>query len=88
MLVGLTMIPLPGPGPAGDRGGLAVLALEFAWAERLLERTVERMSEPPATGASARARGRQQAVSSVLGAARRAAHGHVAYAWDIPLLPV
>ncbi len=48
VLVGLAMIPLPGPGLLVIAAGLAILALEFAWAERWLERTIEQMT-PPAT---------------------------------------
>ena len=43
VLVGLAMIPLPGPGLLLPRR-LALLALEFAWAERLLEPTIDRMT--------------------------------------------
>lgn len=37
VLVGLLLIPLPGPGWLIVFGGLAVLATEFPWAERLLD---------------------------------------------------
>ena len=39
------MIPLPGPGLLVTAAGLAILALEFVWAERVLERTVDQMSK-------------------------------------------
>src|SRR5215218_452180 len=45
VLAGLVMIPLPGPGLLVTALGLAILALEFAWAERLLEKTVDRMMQ-------------------------------------------
>ena len=48
VLAGLAMLALPGPGLLVIAAGLGVLALEFAWAERLLERTVRRWA-PPAT---------------------------------------
>jgi uncharacterized protein (TIGR02611 family) len=38
VLVGLALVPLPGPGWLIVFAGLAVLATEFAWAERLLTR--------------------------------------------------
>jgi uncharacterized protein (TIGR02611 family) len=38
VLVGLALVPLPGPGWLIVFAGLAVLATEFAWAERLLDR--------------------------------------------------
>jgi len=39
VLVGLALVPLPGPGWAIVFAGLAVLAVEFAWARRTLERS-------------------------------------------------
>jgi uncharacterized protein (TIGR02611 family) len=36
LVVGLVLIPLPGPGWLVVFAGLAILATEFAWAERLL----------------------------------------------------
>jgi len=37
IVLGIVLIPLPGPGWAVVIAGLAVLATEFTWAERLLE---------------------------------------------------
>jgi uncharacterized protein (TIGR02611 family) len=39
VVLGILLIPLPGPGWAVVIAGLAVLATEFTWAERLLEFT-------------------------------------------------
>ena len=39
MVLGFILIPLPGPGWLIVFAGLALLATEFAWAERLLEFT-------------------------------------------------
>jgi uncharacterized protein (TIGR02611 family) len=39
VLIGLILVPLPGPGWLIVLGGLAVLAAEFAWARNLLEFT-------------------------------------------------
>jgi uncharacterized protein (TIGR02611 family) len=39
VVLGVLLIPLPGPGWAVVIGGLAVLATEFTWAERLLRLT-------------------------------------------------
>jgi uncharacterized protein (TIGR02611 family) len=36
--LGLLLVPLPGPGWAIVFGGLAILAVEFVWAQRLLHR--------------------------------------------------
>jgi uncharacterized protein (TIGR02611 family) len=35
--LGIALIPLPGPGLLVSVGGLAVLATEFVWAERMLD---------------------------------------------------
>jgi hypothetical protein len=39
VLAGLAMLVLPGPGVVVILAGLAVLATEFVWARRVLERT-------------------------------------------------
>ncbi len=39
---GLVMMVTPGPGLLGILAGLAVLATEFAWAERALQRTKDK----------------------------------------------
>jgi uncharacterized protein (TIGR02611 family) len=85
VLAGLAMIPLPGPGLLVVAAGLAVLALEFVWAERLLERTIDRMSK--ATDQVKRASRGQQVALVLLGALVTVAAVTAAYAWDIPLLP-
>ena len=86
VLVGVALIPLPGPGLLVVAVGLAVLALEFAWAERLLERTVNRMEQ--ATETVKRASRAQQILLGLLVALTAAAALSAAYAWDVPLLPV
>ena len=86
VLVGLALIPLPGPGLLVTAVGLAVLALEFAWAERLLERTVDRMGK--ASDTVKRASRVQQLLLALLSILVAAAGITAAYAWDIPLLPV
>ena len=37
-LIGIVMVPLPGPGVLVIAAGLAILAIEFAWARRCLRR--------------------------------------------------
>jgi uncharacterized protein (TIGR02611 family) len=86
LLSGLAMIPLPGPGLLVTALGLAVLALEFAWAERLLERTVDRMNQAGDT--VKRASRAQQFLVGLLGVLLLAAAATAAYAWDVPVLPV
>ena len=44
LLIGLAMIVLPGPAFIVIPAGLAILALEFAWARRLLARAREQGS--------------------------------------------
>lgn len=84
VLAGLAMIPLPGPGLLVVAAGLAVLALEFVWAERLLERTIDQMSD--ATDRVKRASRAQQLILVFLGVLVAVAAVTAAYAWDIPLL--
>jgi uncharacterized protein (TIGR02611 family) len=86
VLLGVVLIPLPGPGLLVVAVGLAVLALEFAWAEHLLERTVERLGE--AGERVKRASPVGQAAVALLGVLAAAASLIVAYTWDVPLLPV
>ncbi len=85
VLAGLAMIPLPGPGLLVVAAGLAILALEFVWAERLLERTIDQMSD--ATDRVKRASRAQQVVLGLLGLLGAAAAVAAAYVWDIPFLP-
>ena len=85
VLVGLAMIPLPGPGLLVVAAGLAVLALEFVWAERLLERTIDQMSD--ATERVKRASRAQQVILVFLGVLAAAAAFTGAFVLDIPLLP-
>ena len=85
VLAGLAMIPLPGPGLLVVAAGLAVLALEFVWAERLLERTIDQMSD--ATDRVKRASRAQQLILVFLAVLVAVAAVTAAYAWDVPLLP-
>jgi uncharacterized protein (TIGR02611 family) len=86
VLVGLALIPLPGPGLLVIAAGLALLALEFVWAERLLERTIDEMGK--ATDKVKRAGRAQQLILGLLGVLVAAAAVTAAYAWDVPLLPI
>ena len=86
MLLGFVLIPLPGPGLLVVAAGLAVLALEFAWAEQLLEKTVDRLSD-----AGKRVKRESpvgQAAFALLGVLVAAATLIVAYTWDVPFMPV
>jgi uncharacterized protein (TIGR02611 family) len=86
VLAGLAMIPLPGPGLLVTAAGLAVLALEFAWAERLLERTVDQMGA--ASDKVKEAKRWQQAILVLLSMLAGLATLTAAYAWDLLVLPV
>lgn len=85
VLIGLAMLVLPGPGLLVIAAGLGMLALEFAWAERVLERTLERMT---VTSSRVRRLSRlEQAVSLAAGLAALGALVAVALYFDIPFLP-
>jgi hypothetical protein len=79
------MLVTPGPGIPAIILGLAMLALEFAWAERWLERIVNRVEEAadqvressPAKRAGLIALG-VLALAGVIG---------VIVFWDVPFLP-
>jgi uncharacterized protein (TIGR02611 family) len=55
LLAGFAMLVLPGPGIIVLILGLAILATEFAWAERALDRTSSRASQAMVTISSSRA---------------------------------
>ena len=85
VLVGVAMLVLPGPGLLVIAAGLGMLALEFAWAERVLERTLERMSD---TSTRVRRLSRlEKAVSVLAGLAALGALIAAALYVDIPFLP-
>ena len=85
-LAGLVMFITPGPALIVIPIGLAMLALEFAWAERLLEHAVERAEAAKQTAVEA---SRAQKVFGALATvAAVAAAVMAAVVWDIPLLPV
>jgi len=64
LVAGLAMLVLPGPALVVIPIGLAMLSLQFSWAETLLEHALERAS---GAGEAARALSRRQKV--LLGAA-------------------
>lgn len=86
LAAGLAMLVLPGPAFVMIPIGLALLALEFAWAEELLERALRSASAAQQRAAEASAWERRLTIAaaiSAIGAAIAAA-----IVWDIPLLPV
>ena len=78
----LTAPGVPGPGLLVVALGLAMLALEFDWAERLLERILDRVERASDTSRERKAIFIVAAL--VVGAGAIAA----AFLWDVPLLPV
>jgi uncharacterized protein (TIGR02611 family) len=85
LLAGVVMLFTPGPGLAAIVFGLAMLALEFAWAERALERMIdraERAAEQVTKGSPLR-----RAVVLSVGVLALAALVAVIILWDIPFFP-
>jgi uncharacterized protein (TIGR02611 family) len=86
LAVGIAMLALPGPAFVVIPIGLAILSLEFAWAERLLEKALIKGEEARRKAADASpAQKILSAVGVVLGVAAAAT---AAVLWDIPYLPV
>jgi uncharacterized protein (TIGR02611 family) len=86
LLGGLALVPLPGPGWAIVFVGLGMLALEFKWAERLMEKILNRLQ-----AAQERARNAspmQKALGIVATVVGIAAFVTAAILYDIPVLPV
>jgi uncharacterized protein (TIGR02611 family) len=86
-LAGVVMTgPVPGPGILIIPIGLALLALEFVWAERLLEKAV--IQADKAKQKAARTSPAQRAAGGTAVALGIAAFVTAAVLWDVPLLPV
>jgi uncharacterized protein (TIGR02611 family) len=85
VLIGLALLVLPGPGLLVMAFGFAMLALEFAWAERVLERTLDRMTRT--TQAVTRGNRALKALSTAAAVAGLAALIAVALYFDVPFLP-
>ena len=86
LCAGIAMLALPGPAFVVIPVGLAILSLEFAWAERLLERALIKGEE--AKRKAARASPAQKALSVAAAVCAVAAAVAAALVWDIPVLPV
>ena len=85
-LGGIAAIPLPGPGWAIVFIGLGMLALEFKWAENLMEKILDRLEAAKRSAANASPLQKALGVAAtVLGIAACVA---AAILWDIPVLPV
>ena len=86
LLGGIVMLVLPGPAFVVIPIGLAILALEFTWAERLLDRSLEKADE--AKRRAAETSGTQRILAAVATAAAAGAFVAAALMYDIPVLPV
>ena len=84
--VGIAMLALPGPAFVVIPIGLAILSLEFAWAEHLLEKALLKGEEAKRKAGEA-SRG-QKILSGLAIACAAAAAAAAAILWDIPFLPV
>jgi len=83
---GIAMLALPGPAFVVIPVGLAILSLEFTWAERLLEKALVKGEEAKRKAASASPL--QKALSVAAAVCAVAAAVAAAVVWDIPLLPI
>jgi uncharacterized protein (TIGR02611 family) len=86
LIGGIALVPLPGPGWAIVFIGLGMLALEFKWAENLMEKILDRLEA--AKKGAANASPLQRALGIAATALGIAACVAAAILWDIPLLPV
>ena len=85
-LAGVAMLVLPGPALAVIPVGLFMLAMEFTWAERLLERAVGHAERAKTTAAETSPR--QRLFAAIAGALLVATLVTAVLLWDVPLLPV
>jgi uncharacterized protein (TIGR02611 family) len=85
LLAGIVMLVTPGPGIAVIILGLTILALEFAWAERSLERLIDRAElavEQVTKGSTVR-----RAAVLAVGVLALVASVAIILLWDIPFFP-
>ena len=85
-LGGLAMLVLPGPAFVVIPIGLAMLAMEFAWAESMLEKALTKAEKAQRTATEATKM--QKLFAGVATALGIAACVAAAILWDIPVLPV
>jgi uncharacterized protein (TIGR02611 family) len=85
LLLGVIMLFTPGPGWAAIILGLGMLALEFDWAERILERVLDKM-ESAAEQVTKGSPARRYALLAV-GILSVAALVVMTLLWDIPFFP-
>jgi uncharacterized protein (TIGR02611 family) len=84
-LAGVAMLVTPGPAFVVIPIGLAMLALEFAWAERLLDRALDQAEI--ASRKAAETTRRQRVFGAIAAALGLAAAVTAWLLWEIPLIP-
>jgi uncharacterized protein (TIGR02611 family) len=85
LIGGLIMLVTPGPAFVLIPIGLAMLSLEFVWAERLLEKSLEQAQI--AQEKAAQTTRTQRILAGIATALGIAAFALAWYWWDIPLIP-
>ena len=80
------MLALPGPAFVVIPIGLAILSLEFEWAEHLLEKALIKGEE--ARRKAAQAHPRQKRLAVAAGVLVAAAVAAACLLWDLPYVPV
>jgi len=85
LLGGLVMLVTPGPAFVLIPIGLAMLSMEFIWAERLLDRSLEQAAI--AQEKAAQTTGKQRILAGIATALAIAAAALAVVWWDIPVLP-
>jgi uncharacterized protein (TIGR02611 family) len=84
-LAGIAMLVTPGPALVIIPIGLAMLALEFAWAERMLDRALDHAEI--ASRKAAEASRRQRILAGIATALAVGAALAAWLLWEIPLIP-
>jgi uncharacterized protein (TIGR02611 family) len=85
LLAGLVMLVTPGPAFVLIPIGLAMLSMEFIWAERLLDKSLEQAAR--AQQKAAQTSRTQRVLAAIATALALAAAGLAVLWWDIPVLP-
>jgi uncharacterized protein (TIGR02611 family) len=85
LIAGLIMLVTPGPAFVLIPIGLAMLSLEFVWAERLLEKSLEQATK--AQQKAAETTRTQRVLAAIAALLAIAAAVLVVLWWDVPLLP-
>ncbi len=85
LLAGIVMLVTPGPALVIIPLGLAMLALEFTWAERLLERALDQAET--AQRKAAEASRTQRILGTLAGLIVLGAALAAWLTWEIPLIP-